>query len=244
MIVKLLFYFFTCYIYFVATSSLRHAENIKLLSSTLSIQKEYILDIKDRSRKEKKLYFTNYLRNLFKEISLYDEDKSLLTDDRTSEDVATRLASVHILYRNIHKQNKYLFDISSLPRNLFVSHAELVTHYDTKSTKLKGISDNYLIKDVTKDFESHYTSRTKLFGADVNDIAENYTTPQLVIFENVNNTLLSSLRSRRRRDISLSLQMSNIKDSNINKKLCSLIPWEVNFEILAGVVGYGIHLLI
>ncbi|CAC5384948.1 unnamed protein product [Mytilus coruscus] len=208
MIVKLLFYFFTCYIYFVATSSLRHAENIKLLSSTLSIQKEYILDIKDRSRKEKKLYFTNYLRNLFKEISLYDEDKSLLTDDRTSEDVATRLASVHILYRNIR------------------------------------ISDNYLIKDVTKDFESHYTSRTKLFGADVNDIAENYTTPQLVIFENVNNTLLSSLRSRRRRDISLSLQMSNIKDSNINKKLCSLIPWEVNFEILAGVVGYGIHLLI
>lgn len=38
------------------------------------------------------------------------------------------------------KKNKYLFDISCLPRNLFVSHAELVTHYDTKSTELQGES--------------------------------------------------------------------------------------------------------
>ncbi|XP_071179616.1 bone morphogenetic protein 15-like [Mytilus edulis] len=231
MIVQLLCYIFSCYIYVVATSSLKHAENIKLLSSTLSIQKEYILDIKERSRKEKQLYFTDYLRNLFKEISLYDADKSLLTDDRTaSEDVKTRLASVHILYRNIHKKNKYLFDISCLPRNLFVSHAELVTHYDTKSTEIQGTSDNYLIKDVTQDFKDHYTSGTDLYEADFDDNAKNNTTPQLVIFENVNNTLLSSLRSRRRRDISLALQMSNIKDSNINKKLCSLLPWEVNFR--------------
>lgn len=107
MIVQLLCYIFSCYIYVVATSSLKHAENIKLLSSTLSIQKEYILDIKERSRKEKQLYFTDYLRNLFKEISLYDADKSLLTDDRTtSEDVITRLASVHILYRNIRKYKR------------------------------------------------------------------------------------------------------------------------------------------
>lgn len=107
MIVQLLCYIFSCYIYVVATSSLKHAENIKLLSSTLSIQKEYILDIKERSRKEKQLYFTDYLRNLFKEISLYDADKSLVADDRTtSEDVKTRLASVHILYRNIRKYKR------------------------------------------------------------------------------------------------------------------------------------------
>lgn len=36
------------------------------------------------------------------------------------------------------KKNKYLFDISCLPRNLFVSHAELVTHYGTKSTEIQG----------------------------------------------------------------------------------------------------------
>ncbi|CAC5384949.1 unnamed protein product [Mytilus coruscus] len=116
------------------------------------------------------------------------------------------LASVHILQENNFNQKNIQFDISSLPRNIDVSLAEIVTQQnnaDKMSKKIPDVTEDYNIKDVTKDFQAFYGSGTTLFevGLDKEIWKHANMNGQLVLFVNVNKTQLASLRLRHRRNV-------------------------------------------
>jgi len=93
------------------------------------------------------------------------------------------------------------------------------------------ISDNYDILDVTKDFRRAYRSETRQFMSRIKDETAFYDgiTAQLVIFENVNHTLLSSLRIRRKRGTGIKQQEISLGGEDENS-VCSVTPWEVHFR--------------
>ncbi|XP_052106350.1 transforming growth factor beta-2 proprotein-like [Mytilus californianus] len=233
-------YFSLCCAFFVCSLvvKLEYSDTEKVLHSILpKLQPEELPDVDDEFGEKKHHYFTNYVQNLYKEISLSDKDKSVhVSNDRTFTDDQKDLASVHILQENNFNQKNLQFDISSLPRNIDVSLAEIVTQQnnaDKMSKKIPDVTEDYNIKDVTKDFQVFYSSGTTLFevGLDKEIRKQANMNAQLVLFKNVNKTQLSSLRLRHRRNVQDFLEEQDLGVITTDS-FCSVEPWIVDFSEL------------
>ncbi|XP_052087370.1 nodal homolog [Mytilus californianus] len=236
-------YFSLCYAFFVCSLGvkLEYSETEKVLNSILpKLQPQELPDGDDEFGEKKHQYFTNYVQNLYKEIYLSDKDKSVhVSNDRTFTDDQKDLASIHILQENNfnQKNQKNLqFDISSLPRDIDVSLVEIVTQQSNShkmSKKIPGVTEDYNIKDVTKDFQVFYSLGSSLFEVGLDKEIRRHAdiNAQLVIFENVNKTQLASLRVRHRRDIRDFLTERDL-GVNTTDSFCSVEPWIVNFSEL------------
>ncbi|CAG2248917.1 unnamed protein product [Mytilus edulis] len=122
---------------------LDYSVNEKVLKSIFPrLHPQELPDVDGEFDEEKHQYFTNYVQNLYKEISLSDKDKSVrITNDRTFTDDQKDLSSVYILQETGKEftPEQFQFDISSLPSNIDVSLVEIVTQQSSDDNITKKI---------------------------------------------------------------------------------------------------------
>ena len=100
-LIMTIIYLSLCYAFFVCSLGVKldYSVNEKVLKSILPrLHSQELPDVDGEFDEEKHQYFTNYVQNLYKEISLSDKDKSVrITNDRTFTDDQKDLSSVYIL---------------------------------------------------------------------------------------------------------------------------------------------------